>query len=160
MAFAKGDLFVLVLQYVKILNDTQGNSTKTCDPWTVRDFDVQMDIIQSNIAELCPYCLPDCDHVDYSSSTSFTMFRWTKYYLLSIPLRRCDSRNLNLSPLCGLDFLTSSTKLQPTVEATYGSQGTLISYVKDLRSPMRKEYPDSSMASHEILSSLVKVLIY
>ena len=74
-------------------------------------------------------------------------------------LRQCDSRNLNLSPLCRLDSSSSALKLQPTVKASYGSKGISKSYVKDLKSPMRKEYPDKTMASNEILSSLAKVKI-
>ena len=74
-------------------------------------------------------------------------------------LRRCDSRNLNLSPLCRLDSLSSTLKLQPTVEATYRSKGISPPYVEGLKSPMRKEYPGNTMASNEILSSLAKVKI-
>ena len=74
-------------------------------------------------------------------------------------LRRCDSRNLNLSPLCGLDSSSSALKLQPTVEATYRSKGISPPYVEGLKSPMRKEYPDDTMASNEILSTLAKVKI-
>ena len=74
-------------------------------------------------------------------------------------LRQCDSRNLNLSPLCGLDSSSSALKLQPTVEATYRSKGISRPYVEGLKSPMRKEYPDDTMASNEILSTLAKVKI-
>ena len=67
--------------------------------------------------------------------------------------RRCDSRNLNLSPFCGLDSTSASlVKLEPTVRAAYGSSSIDTGYVQDLASPMRKEYPDS-MASDEILSN-------
>ena len=72
----------------------------------------------------------------------------------SLP-RPCDSRNLNLSPFCGLDSSSAPLKLQPTLKAAYGSIDT--SYVQDLPSPMRKEYPLESMASNEILSVLAKV---
>ena len=71
--------------------------------------------------------------------------------------RRCDSRNLNLSPFCGLDSSSAPLKLKPTVEAAYGSIDT--DYVQDLQSPMRQEYPLKSMASNEILTSLVQVVV-
>ena len=70
-------------------------------------------------------------------------------------LRRCDSRNLNLSPFCGVDSSSAPLKLQPTLEESYGSKS--VGYVQDLPSPMRKEYPLQSMASDEILSPLAKV---
>ena len=50
-------------------------------------------------------------------------------------------------------------KLEPTVRAAYGSSIINASYVQDLASPMRKEYPHSSMASDEILSVLTEVAI-
>ena len=73
-------------------------------------------------------------------------------------LRQCDSRNLNLSPLCGLDSSSSPLKLQPTMEATYRSKGISPPYVEGLKSPMRKVYPDT-MADNEILSTIAKVKI-
>ena len=75
----------------------------------------------------------------------------------SLP-RRCDSRNLNLSPFCGLDSSSAPLKLQPTVKAAYGSVHA--SYIQDKTSPMRKEYPIEYMASNEILSILAKVWLH
>ena len=72
--------------------------------------------------------------------------------------RQFDSRNLNLSPLCGLDSSSSPLKLQPTVEATYRGNGISPRYVEGLKSPMRKVYPDT-MADNEILSTIAKVKI-
>ena len=72
--------------------------------------------------------------------------------------RRCDSRNLNLSPFCGLGSSSASlVKLEPTVRAAYGGSSIEAGYVQDLASPMRKEYPNG-MASDEILSVLAKVV--
>ena len=76
--------------------------------------------------------------------------------LLLLLFRQCDSRNLNLSPFCGLDSSSTALKLQPMVEATYGGIGITTDYVRDLRSPLRDEYPLESMASDEILTSRVK----
>ena len=75
---------------------------------------------------------------------------------LSEHFRQCDSRNLNLSPFCGLRS-SSALKLQPTLEATYRESSVETSYVQDLKSPLRREYPSRSMASEEILSVLTKV---
>ena len=44
-------------------------------------------------------------------------------------------------------------------EATYRNKGISRPYVEGLKSPMRKEYPDDTMASNEILSTLAKVKI-
>ena len=75
---------------------------------------------------------------------------------LSEHFRQCDSRNLNLSPFCGLKS-SSALKLQPTLEATYRESSVETSYVQDLKSPLRREYPSRSMASEEILSILTTV---
>ena len=151
---------------IQLKNDNvclKGNNTKTCDPWTARDFEVQMAKVQRNSSKLCSHCLPDCDHIDYLWSTTSAEFRCQRLTPLttlipSIFFRRCDSRNLNLSPFCGLDSSSTLLKLQPTLEATYKDRMEA-SYVQDLQSPMRKEYPHSSMASYEILSVLTEVAI-
>ena len=142
----------------------KGDNTKTCDPWTARDFEVKMAKVQRNSSKLCSHCLPDCDHIDYLWSTTSAEFRCPKMASLtilihSIIFRQCDSRNLNLSPFCGLDSSSTLLKLQPTLEATYKKDRVEASYVQDLQSPMRKEYPHSSMASDEILSVLTEVAI-
>ena len=81
---------------------------------------------------------------------------WESFSFLS----RCDSRNLNLSPLCGVSSTTSPLKLQPIVEATYkdydaGNQR----HIKELISPMRKEYPFQTMISNEIIPTLIQVYL-
>ena len=78
--------------------------------------------------------------------------------LWKIFFRRCDSRNLNLSPFCSLKTISSPVMLKPTLEATYEKITADTKYVQDLPSPMRKEYPLQSMASNEILPALTKVL--
>ena len=117
---------------------------------------------QSKVSNLCPHCLPDCNQIVYSSSASSAKFRFeTRFlgFLGTFPfLSRCDSRNLNLSPLCGVSSTTSPLKLQPIVEATYkdydaGNQR----HIEELISPMRKEYPSQSMISNEIIPALTQV---
>ena len=54
-------------------------------------------------------CLPDCELFDIQHSVSTTNFMWVILFMLSvstvlIPIKRpCDSRNLNLNPLCMLE---------------------------------------------------------
>ena len=43
------------------------------------------------VSHYCPECLPDCEDTTYQHSTTSTT------------LRRCDTRNLNLQPLCTLE---------------------------------------------------------
>ena len=47
--------------------------------------------------------------------------------------------------------------MQPTLEAAYRDSRLATSYVLDLESPLRREYPFKSMASKEILAVLTKV---
>ena len=54
----------------------QGNNSKTCDPWTAKAFEVKMTEAQSKSSSLCPHCLPDCNHITYSSSATSAKFRF------------------------------------------------------------------------------------
>ena len=79
------------------------NITKSCSPWflpTSEKFSticgpwdaVEFEGYFSNVPDdKCKECLPDCDTVIYEPSVS------------TIPFRRCDFRNLGVSPLCNLD---------------------------------------------------------
>ena len=119
-----------------------------------------MALVQSKSTELCSHCLPDCNHISYSTSTTSAEFRCEIKFVnldLASLFRRCDSRNLNLSPFCGLDSSSALLKLQPTVYASYGSNDP--NYVQEMPSPMRNEYPIESMASNEILSTLTEVCL-
>ena len=62
------------------------DGTVMCDPWQTQEFLKQFD---STIR--CPHCLPDCDTTKFQSS------------VYAAPFRRCDSRNMGLSPLCNLE---------------------------------------------------------
>ena len=72
------------------------NSTM-CDPWRAARF---AKFLETTGPSQCTHCLPDCEATTYSTSTSST------------PIRRCDSRNLNLNPFCDLDN-TMDLKLAP-----------------------------------------------
>jgi len=59
-----------------------------CDPWQREQF---LDIVEHIDTETyCDECLPDCNSTKYSVTTT------------ALPFRQCDSKNLNLSPLCDL----------------------------------------------------------
>ena len=47
-------------------------NTTLCDPWRAVAFTKQL---EATDPAACSHCLPDCDHVDYSSSSTFTTFR-------------------------------------------------------------------------------------
>ena len=68
-----------------------------CDPWRAAKF---TKFLETTNPSQCSHCLPDCEATTYSTSTSST------------PIRRCDSRNLNLNPFCDLDN-TMDLKLAP-----------------------------------------------
>ena len=55
---------------------SQRSNSTTYDPWEAEDFEAQMTEVQSNSTKICPHCLPDCDHIAYSSTTYSTEFRW------------------------------------------------------------------------------------
>ena len=71
----------------------QKNSTQTCDPWTAQEFEYQMANVQSNSSKLCPQCLPDCNHIAYSTSTTSAEFRYEKTQL-NIHLHSLDDATL------------------------------------------------------------------
>ena len=71
--------------------------------------------------------------------------------------RRCDSRNMNLSPFCTLNANSMLPKWQDAVNQTYGSSRNGLEYISGLPSPIRKEYKKQIMQEREILSSLSEV---
>ena len=70
-------------------------------------------------------------------------------------LRGCDSRNLNLSPLCQLSSTGSLLKLQPAVNGIYGNSST--DYTSSISGPVRRSYPTHRMTQEELLTSLTEV---
>ena len=59
-----------------------------CNPWEAARFTKLMEITNSS---QCPHCVPDCEATTYAATTTST------------PIKRCDSRSLNLNPFCSLD---------------------------------------------------------
>ena len=104
----------------------QANSTM-CDPWQAAEF---TKLLETTNSSQCGHCLPDCEATTYSSTTSST------------PIRRCDSRNLNLNPFCSLD---ATSKLAPWLEDVaekYKGSGelTMPSYVTKINGTQRPWY--------------------
>ena len=72
-----------------------------CDPWRAVDFVRAMEAIPSG---RCAHCLPDCAGIIYTQTST------------SVPFRRCDNKNLGVSPMCNLQ---DNTIAQPPI---YGHQ--------------------------------------
>jgi hypothetical protein len=59
-----------------------------CDPWETTDFGAFF----NNVPDTeCSKCLPDCNTVTYEPAVT------------AVPFRRCDFRNLGVTPLCNLE---------------------------------------------------------
>ncbi len=56
-----------------------------CDPWAALAFKKAIELMPSG---QCDECLPDCDATKFGASVT------------AAPIRKCDVRNLGLSPLC------------------------------------------------------------
>ena len=103
----------------------------------------------SQIATTSPTYLPPPQP---NSGSHNQAFYWIFLLIRSIH-SSCDSRNLNLSPLCNLS-LTSLAMWQPSVLETYGNLTT--DYVAKITGPLRPKYPNS-MGHRELITSLTKV---
>ena len=134
---------------------SQGETSRTCDPWTARDFTAYMGEASKN----CHQCRSDCQLTTYSNTVTSSAFRFFKAYFLSLKQifsRPCDSRNLNLSPFCNLSE-SSLAKWQPTINLTYGN--TTTNYTSRVPGPLRLKYPKISWTEQELLVSLTQVSI-
>ena len=115
----------------------QANSTM-CDPWRAAAFTKMLETTKSS---QCPHCLPDCEATTYTATTS------------SAPIRRCDSRNLNLNPFCSLD---NAMKLAPwldDVTKKYKDSGELSvpDYVTSLTGTQRPWFAYEEDADREMI---------
>ena len=100
-----------------------------CDPWRAATF---TKFLETTNSSQCAHCLPDCEATTYTTSMSST------------PIRRCDSRNLNLNPFCDLDN-TMDLKLAPwqqDVAKKYQDSGevTVPSYVTNTTSEEQRSW--------------------
>jgi len=81
-------------------------------------FKIFLDFVQLVDSSICN-CKPDCNSTEYSVTTS------------SAPFRKCDSKNLNISPLCSLDSTMKPTLWQREVVDSYNvSAGNIPDYIK------------------------------
>ena len=65
--------------------------------------------------------------------------------------RRCDSRNLNISPFCSLNSKVKPDKFYEVL--TFGYNGNQ-DYLSSMITPVRKFYPTEEMSRNEILKRL------
>ena len=103
----------------------------------------------------------NCQLTTYSTTVTSSQFRFLnqghEFFFMSISSRMCDSRNLNLSPLCNTTA-PSLARWQPAINSTYGNITT--NYTKNLSpGPWRLKYPKNSWAEKELLVSLTQVFI-
>jgi hypothetical protein len=75
---------------------------------------------------------------------------------LNIMSRTCDSRNLNLSPLCDLTSTVEPVKWGKDVKEQYENTD-VPDYIQTLGSPMRNTYYTKAMKDNEMLKTLTKV---
>lgn len=66
-----------------------GSSSTICDPWEAVDFESYFLSVPDSE---CSKCLPDCNKIIYEPSITI------------VPYRKCDYRNIGVSPLCNFDY--------------------------------------------------------
>ena len=71
--------------------------------------------------------------------------------------RNCDSRNLNLSPLCDLAHPLSPAIWEEEVKKTYGDVENMPDNVANMEGLIRNRYPSDALKDQEIIKSLTKV---
>ena len=140
-------------------------------------------------------CLPDCQSTDLTYSVTSNNFMWIENSIYKIASqfpksivynwasRECDSRNLNLNPLCTLGrgplpklwldgvrcknlllkFSLKAISKSPMqwlqilllkVRKTYGKlSNSTPDYISSLASPMRKRRQDELIANHQVIIS-------
>ena len=114
------------------------NSTM-CDPWQAASF---RRLLETTNSSQCAHCLPDCEATTYTATASST------------PIRRCDSRNLNLNPFCRLD---STAQLAPWLEDVRekykDSNGdvTVPAYLTGIAGTQRAWYADEDEGKKEMI---------
>ena len=72
--------------------------------------------------------------------------------------RLCDSKNLNVSPLCDLSLVRDPVKWASDVQTLYGNEN-IPGYVKSLPSPVRNNYYTESRMDGEMLQNLTKLCV-
>ena len=102
------------------------NSTM-CNPWDAATFIHRLEAVAP---ASCRHCLPDCDATTYTVTA------------LTTPIRKCDSRNINLDPFCSLSREAKSNPWIEDVTSLYkalnGEQ--LPDYIEDMTKSTRPQY--------------------
>ena len=80
-------------------------------------------------------------------------FQFLKYLFC----RRCDSRNLNLSPVCNFSSTTGPFFWKAKVSEVYRMFGTVPDYIENKEDAARNFYPDEYLRNREIITSLIEV---
>ena len=71
--------------------------------------------------------------------------------------RRCDSRNLNLSPLCNLEDTIGPAAWKIWAEKVYEKHGDTPDLLKKIPDGIRNYYPSYKLKKNELISSLTEV---
>lgn len=113
------------------------NATKPCDPWSTKQF---LQVMSRPPDNQCDHCLPDCETIIYSTTSTASKFR------------RCDEKNFAMSLLCS-PFLDQVSKppiwAQHVKEDYVNDMGVLPFYVGDGMLSMetnKRRYSDQRQA--------------
>ena len=127
-----------------------GGNVKVCNPFDSYKFLAYMKTISMS---KCPHCLPDCISTVYDSSVT------------AAPFRRCDFKNLGVSPLCSLESNIQPQIWSDSLLAEYTMQSLesnlpMPQYVTQMvgdttnpRTNKRYYVHDKGQAEHEIVFS-------
>merc|ERR1711892_1533453 len=118
----------------------QGNDSIVCDPWKAETFREKLGVF------------------DHTSCRCFSLCSETRYRadLTAAAFRRCDSRNLNLSPLCNLFKTGVPAPWKPWVRNIYEKYGDVPAYLEDVEGTTRNYYSNEYLKNLEIISSLTQ----
>ena len=139
--------------------------TAVCSPWQAASFSRALrwgrapEGRHPRAAPAC-HCPSDCNSTSYSVALSSSPLRCIKdtFGLTPVPARRCDSRNLVLSPLCGRGTGLQATAWLEDVAATYTTLGAASpDYLAGRQGRSRSLYAYQADRKDELIS--VKVIL-
>ena len=130
-----------------------------CNPWQAGEFRAELEMFDPE--EFCE-CLPLCAETKYKSELSSAPFRSYQSFVgrgkfKKLNYRRCDSRNLNLSPVCNFSSTTGPFFWKAKVSEVYRMFGDVPNYIKNKEDANRHYYPDEYLIEREIITSLIEV---
>ena len=146
----------------KVCNDViQGNGSSICDPWQAEQFREKLGVFDARNCN----CLSLCSETRYNAELTSTSFRFAAmcnntFKCLHFLFRRCDSRNLNLSPLCDLFRTGFPAGWKSWVRDIYEKYGEVPAYLDDVEGTERNYYSTKYLRDGEIISSLTQVMLY